>query len=271
MNRNSATLIDISTTQNDLPGKHQCPVQIGVEYLTFDPFDYKKTFMQPMDSRFFEIIPDEPMMPGGVLQIGKTPDFNDGTYIDLNDALKNVYSLLWESLDAGHVFVAYNIPYDIGILNEHFQRILGEEPISIPNERIIDIMDLAKKVISVEKISSYTEKNVFYCLYKNVELLNKLSMKYSGTKLDNQLSKMILFAICKMKKFGSFSEMVEFVHSVSMIEVFPFGKYKGEKISEVYEKDQNYVQWCLGQKKILENNPDLKYTLEKMTSSDVEI
>lgn len=42
-----ATLFDISTTQNNLPGKHECPVQILMEYLDFQPYDLlKQTFFQ---------------------------------------------------------------------------------------------------------------------------------------------------------------------------------------------------------------------------------
>lgn len=267
-----AILLDISTTQNDLPGKHQCPVQIGIEKFVFDShLDCKQIFMSPEESFFYEVIPDEPMMPGGILQIGKTPDFNDGSYSDLEETVKNVYSYLEECSKNGVYLISYNVPYDLGILNEHFERLLGKEPIVFEKDYVIDIMDLAKKLISVEKISSYTEKNVFYCLFKSVDLLNKLSQKYSGTKLDNQISKMILIAFCKIKKIYSFWGMHDFVNSISLIDVFPFGKYKGEKISDVYAKDQNYIQWLLGSTKILTNNPDLKYTLEKLTESDVEI
>lgn len=214
-----------------------------------------------MASEFKWVVPDEEILPSGLIQLGETPDFSDEKFETLKDGLKHFYTMFWESKDAGHYFIAYNMAYDMRILNEHFMRILNDDPISIPENSIIDVMALAKKLIPVEKISSYTEKNVLVYLY-GLPFLKKVSEKLTGSKLDGTITKFILMAFCKQKGFKSFKEIHDFIVSPEILKVFPLGKYKGRSIKEIFEIDRQYIVWMKTSSDILEKNPDLKYTLD---------
>ena len=46
-----------------------------------------------------------------------------------------------------------------------------------------------------------------------------------------------------------------------IIETFKFGKYKGQKIEEVCDKDMGYIDWMMDK---MELDEDMKYTLDKL-------
>ena len=59
-----------------------------------------------------------------------------------------------------------------------------------------------------------------------------------------------------MKKLVTLSSTPVFVQT------FKFGKYKGEKIADVAQKDANYLNWMLNNMEDMDE--DLKYTLSKV-------
>lgn len=49
-------------------------------------------------------------------------------------------------------------------------------------------------------------------------------------------------------------KMIEISSQPSLLKIFPFGKYRGRKISEIAKLDRKYTEWILNEK--IQNNPD---------------
>ena len=70
-------------------------------------------------------------------------------------------------------------------------------------------------------------------------------------------------SFCKecMKTYDSYKKMIESLSGeeegarITASEwVFPFGKYKGSSLGDVYMKDRGYLVWLLGQRWVNENS-----------------
>ena len=56
-------------------------------------------------------------------------------------------------------------------------------------------------------------------------------------------------------------KMVELTKTPIFIETFKFGKYKGQKIEDVCDKDMGYINWMIDK---MDLDVDMKYTLDKI-------
>lgn len=64
--------------------------------------------------------------------------------------------------------------------------------------------------------------------------------------------------------FNPMEKMVELTKTPVFIKTFKFGKYKGKDIVDVAREDMNYLMWLIKNT----DNENMKYTLEKVTSSN---
>lgn len=70
------------------------------------------------------------------------------------------------------------------------------------------------------------------------------------------------------KRIGaqSLDELYAFMQKPHKLEVLPFGKHKGEKFTDVFQKDHEYLCWLHSCKDIMSKSKDLKYTLDELMS-----
>ncbi len=156
-------------------------------------------------------------------------------------------------LSSTHIFIAHNAKFDVGILNSD-----GVDP----------------------KFSICTKK-VAYEYYKDEPSYSLQCLRYSRELDDEDLRNLMphdaLTDIILLEKlfFDLFlgveaeiknsdekvilTKMINITTNPQTIRKFAFGKYRGKSISDVLEKDINYLQWMVRQNDL---DDDLKFTLE---------
>ncbi len=173
---------------------------------------------------------------------------------------------LFESDDT--VMVAHNAPFDV--------RMLQNEDVHIKN--FIDTKRVAKYLDPYEKIP---RKNLQYLRYylnvdDNIEYEIQPHNATSDVIVLEEVYKVLSDKV--RSKFdldddGAIDKMVEISVKPMMIKKFPMGKYKGEIIEEVFEKDPGYVRWMLeslsnddGDEEMDMDSKDLLYTLQNIVN-----
>lgn len=262
---NKLACIDIFTTQNDLFGKHNCPVQFS--YQVFDEsdiYDKGKFILNPENSNTINIIPDEDMSMAGYRTTGMNDDYiKSGEYngVELSQALENIYGVLTDFLNNGYYIMGYNhVKYDLDILNSSFERVLQKSRIDFPKDKIIDVMEFAENIISVTKCGNYATDSVFLALTNDLtklETLKSVKSTLTDMKLTKLILMMLLNKISTERKFTC-SEIVTIIDKLKRkVNRFNFGKYKGLTLEEVFKKDTQYVSWLL-------KHTDKQYLTEKL-------
>lgn len=258
----NCVFIDIFTTQNDLFGKNNCPIQFCCEIFNNDEVFDGKTFLNPTRKKIFNIIPDEEIMIPGYITSGfnnddvNTPDYNG---VELTEALRIVHKLLTSFRERNFYIIGYNhITYDLEILNKSFKRVLNVEPVVFDSEHLIDVMKLSEMMIPVTEIGSYTMESVYTYLKK--DHLRFQEFKYSkSTATDIRITKIIFSHL--IKEYTKFSDIVNLINSPRDVKIFNFGKYKGADIEYVFENDKQYCSWLMKHKDIVKQN---KHLIEKI-------
>ena len=265
-------LFDVSTTQNTMPDANLCPVEVCIEKLDLEDLFNKKGNGEQIH---FFIIPDEKIMPAAEIQMERAANEIAGE-IWLDEGLRRIYDALRVvRFNPSPCLLGYNLPYDIESVSRNMKRIFKDKDDNLANfgeilesaDRI-DAMVLAKKILPPGRVGSYTMLNVAVCMY-SVKILDKLKT-LTGSVRDNYLCKIILGGLMKLgqKKFpnhnfSSVEGIRKFIAEPQKAEVFPFGKYMNIKISEVAEKDPEYIDYIMRNAGDLEKRlPDLYYTLK---------
>lgn len=254
----NCAFIDIFTTQNDLYGKNNCPIQFCCEVFTNEELYDMGKFFKPERRKIFNIIPDEDISIPGFINSGfrtediRTSDFNG---VELPDALQTIYKLLTTFKNKNFYIIGYNhIKYDIEILNAHFKRILNLEPITFDEHHIIDLMKVAENKITIDKIWSYSMESVMTYLTKDCNMYKSLRTNKS-TATDIKITKMIFKEF--FYEHMTLSEISENSREFQDISVLNFGKYKGASIEYVFENDKQYCAWLTKNKDMIKQNRKL--------------
>jgi hypothetical protein len=258
----NCAFVDIFTTQNDLYGSHQCPIQFCCEIYTNAELHDDNELYNPKRRVVLNLVPDEKIMMSGFVASGisdemvKTSDYNG---YPLKDGLEKICHVLRSMIDKGVFIVGYNhIGYDLKILNEHFMRILGVDPLDFRKELLIDVMKMSEKAIPVSEIGNYTMDSVFAYLFRDVKRLSSIRTNRS-TATEIRLTKMMFTELVKRSFSGNptLSDVSRWLNSAHMVDVMNFGKYKGLSLEEVFGLDQKYLNWIRGNKDMKASNPDL--------------
>lgn len=269
----NCAFIDIFTTHNDLYGHYNSPIQFCCEIYKNDEIFNQGLFLnKPPRQKVINIIPYEPMMISGKINIGyNIPSETNGGLI-LKDALESIYKLLKTFNEKNIYIIGYNhIDYDLRILNEHFEKVLNYEKIEFSDDHLIDVMKLAEKRIEVQFIGNYTMDSVYMFLKDNYDAYKTLRNNRS-TISDISMTKEIFSKLVDLEHNDEislkFSDIVKMINEPKDISFFNFGKYKGALISDIFEKDRQYISWLMRNGDIRRKNPDLFNTLKKMFDNE---
>lgn len=177
--------------------------------------------------------------------IGDRPHFKDSKEYGEMKAL-------FENTDV--VSVAHNAQFDVGMLKK--------EDINVANT--ICTMKVARALDPNDVIPSYRLQYLRYYLGIEVTGVNAHDA-WGDVVVLEELFERLLAKLVKEKgeEKEAIKEMIKISSLPSTIRVIRFGKYSGQKISDILLTDKGYLEWLLKQKR---ENPkeeeDWIYTLE---------
>ena len=176
------------------------------------------------------------------------------------------YKRLLELNNNQNFLVAHNMPFDLSKLEKE-----GFEC----NFKIIDTLRVAKHLLEESKSKALPYLRYSLKLYEDEE---KEAIKYGvvmkeHTAIGDVLVTKLLFSKLQMlikEKFPNdniIEKMREFTKTPILLKKFKYGKYKGEKISDIYNNDIDYINWM---KKNVELDVDIKYTFDTLKKENCQ-
>ncbi|APW65037.1 MULTISPECIES: 3'-5' exonuclease [Arcobacteraceae] len=170
------------------------------------------------------------------------------------------YKRLLELNNEQNYLIAHNMPFDLGML---------EKEGFVNKFRIIDTLRVAKHLLVEGKSIALPYLRYSLKLYEEEE---KEALKYGvvmkeHTAIGDVLVTKLLFSklqILTKEKFpneNAIEKMLEFTKTPILQKNFKYGKYKGKKISDIYNNDIEYINWL---KNNIELDMDIKYTFDTL-------
>lgn len=170
------------------------------------------------------------------------------------------YKRLLELNNDKNYLVAHNMPFDLGMLEKE-----GFEC----NFRLIDTLRVSKHLLAEGR--SIALPYLRYSLELYVDEENE-AIKYGvemkeHTAIGDVLVTKLLFEklqILTEEKFPNddvIEKMQDFTKTPILLNIFKYGKYKGKKISDIYNSDMDYINWM---KKNVELDIDMKHTFHTL-------
>lgn len=166
-----------------------------------------------------------------------------------------------ESLNTeDHFLIAHNMPFDLGMLKKE-----GFEP----NINLIDTVRVTRDLI--DDLNSYSLQDLRYSLALDKLEAAEASKFNKEIKAHDALGDVMIMKLLFEKLISILEErfpnenpvekMAYITNTPKLIEVFTFGKHKGKKVKDVYEKNPGYIHWFLKQDDL---DIDLKYTFDQL-------
>jgi len=170
------------------------------------------------------------------------------------------YNTLQSLNNQENYLIAHNMPFDMGMIKKE-----GFEP----KLQIIDTLRVAKHLLKDSKSHALQYLRYALELYKDEEAeaaKYNITIKAHDAIGDVLVMKLLLSKLVSLIKeqypnTNPMKKMEELTKTPIFIEVFKFGKYKGQKISEVCNSDMNYINWMMDK---MDLDVDMKYTLDKI-------
>ena len=188
---------------------------------------------------------------------GITPDLIEGK----SPFVETKFYTMLQSLNTlENYLIAHNMPFDMGMLQKE-----GFES----NLQIIDTLRVVKHLLKDSPSHALQYLRYSLELYKDEKAeadKHNIVIKAHDAISDVLVMKLLLSKLVALTKesFPSVNPMVKMVELTKtpiFIETFKFGKYKGQKIEEVCDKDMGYINWMMDK---MELDVDMKYTLDKI-------
>ena len=188
---------------------------------------------------------------------GITPELLEGKG-DFTDT--KFYNTLQSLNTQENYLIAHNMPFDLGMLKKE-----GFES----NITLIDTLRVAKHLLPE---SPYHRLQYFrYSMKLYLDELQE-AQKYNITIKAHDaigdvlvmkllLSKLVALTKEKFPGINPMVKMAELTKTPIFVEIFKFGKYKGQKVEDVCDKDIGYINWMMDK---MELDEDLQYTLDKI-------
>jgi len=263
--------IKVLSTQNDLYGKNNCPVIFRCELYSDESFqngNLKLLDSNPDGISEIKMIPDEPILANGRAFLGF--DMNDHKpenfekFIPLEDGLKKIYRILESVLKTDIYIAGFGLKrYTLNILNDSFKRVLNVEPLVFPENKLIDILQYAMVKIPVENIGAYTIqslKTYFNLDTHETDSNSAHSQLFSIRELFSKLT--------EIDNDVNFNSVSKSILSTTKLESFSIGKYKGRKILDVMNDDQQYCRWFISNSSKYDNAQLIAEKLKELFSRE---
>lgn len=176
------------------------------------------------------------------------------------------YTKILELNNPSNYLIAHNINFDLGML---------EKEGFVNNYTIIDTLRCAKHLYANLPYHRLQYLRYALELYKTEqEEADKLDIVIKAHDAIGDVLVMKLFLRELTKKcvevypdYNPMEKLAELTRTPVLIQTFRFGKYKGEKIVEIAQKDAGYLQWM--RSSMADMDEDMKYTLDKALNKQV--
>ncbi len=208
--------------------------------------------------KFDELCGTDIEIPVEAMEVhGITPDKIDGKAPFIQSKF---YTKLQELNNQDNYLIAHNLPFDLGMLEKE----------GFSNQtKTIDTLRCAKHLF---KDSAYHRLQYYRYSQELYKLEEAEAQKYDivikahdaiGDVLVMKLflSKLVTKAKESFPNVNPMLQLHELTKTPVIIEKFNFGKYKGENIEEVCNKDMGYINWIMDK---MDLDEDMQYTLDKI-------
>lgn len=158
-----------------------------------------------------------------------------------------VYIELADRFSKNHVFIAHNAPFDVSFIEREGLRV----------GPVIDTLKIARAMDPHEKIDSYALQFLRYLL--GIEVTANAHDAWGDILVLEQLFYRLLKKIVEEKNITQDEAiiwMIEESKKPSLFRSIKFGKYAGQKLADIAEKDPGYLRWLLGQKEAEEDQDE---------------
>ncbi len=151
------------------------------------------------------------------------------------------------------IICAHNLPFDLTLLRRAFPEVFEQfrEP------AWLDSLRLSRHVWPA--ITSHALQALRY----RFELDEDLSGDAHRASFDTELTRALVEKIAteELQGMTSWREVAELARSPLEVQVFYFGKYRGNLVEDIVVRDADYVRWLLSQDWLPREYPDLYHTL----------
>jgi DNA polymerase-3 subunit epsilon/exodeoxyribonuclease X len=189
-----------------------------------------------------------------------TPDMIEGKP---TATATSFYKKLEELNNKDNYLIAHNISFDMGMIEK--EGFLNEY-------QLIDTLRCAKHLYP--DMPYHRLQYLRYAL-KLYEVEQAEAAKHNITiKAHDAIGDVLVMKLFLSKLVGKCREaypdynpmekLVDLTRTPVLIKTFKFGKYKGKDIADIAKEDSGYLNWM---KSNMDLDEDLKYTLDKVTSS----
>lgn len=264
----------IANTGNDGKSGHRCPIQIAYKLwqLSKDRF---------ISEASFYVMPDEQIMASSSIYCGITDNLlnsPDITTVSLEEALTISSRLIQKVGNKNIYIIGWNVLEDIHDILENNLSRLNIDIFDDKNLKLIDLKKLAELSLPMNEVGHLGPDTTLFWLKKTVEkaddnsnfkfLQNLRNERWQQTfcKTSIDIDVLCLKLLIEKLDLRNLDDVYAWLEAPHKIEVLPFGKHKGELVSDVFVKDNEYLCWLYSCKDIMDKNKDLKYTLAELLS-----
>jgi len=164
------------------------------------------------------------------------------------------YHDLKERFAKNHIFIAHNAKFDVAMIEKEGLKV----------GPVIDTLKIARHLDPNEKIDSYALQYLRYLL--GIEVKANAHDAWGDILVLEQLFYRLLKKIVEEKNISQ-DEALDYMIDISkkpiLYRSIKFGKYIGQKLSDIAETDPGYLKWLLNEKEKEEvPDEDWIYTLK---------
>lgn len=250
----SFLVLDCETTKGDVTPETE-PIEISWRLLT----------EEEGKNVVFMMRPEVPCLPCATVIHGLAQAEID-KFDPIKEVLPKVYNAFKE-LSSDTVVIAYNAPFDIGVIDQAFQKYIGKR---FQPKRVLDLLRLAQKLIDKAKSGNHRLSTVHYYLFpEKLHVLLSTRAIHSGL-VDAELTEEVLLGLWDLasEKEGhdlAIDELIEFTQRAEIVEVWDWGRHKGKLVADVVDRHPDYIRWFFKQDwHTEEKHRDLVYTINQL-------
>ena len=217
----------------------------------------------------FHIKPEKPCLPCAIVVHGITKEIIDKSHYPIKEEAQTIFNFL-KKLPRDTYYAAYNDAFDISVIHNMFEKHINK---TFQPKNSLDILRFARKMIDITEIGNHKLDTVYYFLFPDrLNYLQKARQSHDATT-DTELTSGVFLCLWKrlekkLKRNLILKEVAEWVNEPYLIELWPWGKHKGDKISDMILNVPDYIQWFMKQPwKDEARNNDLVYSIDHYMNS----